>query len=111
MSAFVAGKALLVVTRDSSYCNGWGVRAITQHLTYSSDNRCAAMYWASEELELLEWDAERLPGCTRRMKEGDTMRIAVTFSVDASVYWDGEGDTELSITKARMLRHQRRGSK
>lgn len=105
MGSFVAGKALVTFERED--IDRFIVRAHIQHLTHSSQDRDAAMDWAREELELMEWPSVRpAPNCTKRMRVGDKMRVAITFYAEAYTGWDFEGDSDMDIVKARCLRHQ-----
>lgn len=106
MASFVAGKALLVIYRDDA--ERFWITVHVQHVTHSSTSRAGALEWVREEFGLMEWDVRALPGCTRRMAVGDTMRVAVTFNIEGwASGWDGEGDSSLELIKSRCLRHQK----
>jgi len=101
----IKGKALLVLTRLHEHDEDprYEVSSFIQSCSGDCDHRDAV----NEEFQHLAYDVIPVPNQARRLQPGETMRIAVVYAISYYRYDDGEVDSDLEYSKARVLRHQK----
>lgn len=103
----IKGKALLVIDRwgENQSCGGWRgeVHAFIQS--------CSSAHWGAYEavqemFQHMEYDLVPLPPAAYKMPFYGRIRVVVTYEVSFSADYFGEHDSNLEITKSRVLRKQ-----
>jgi len=113
ITGVIRGKALITYTRveDSPYMREprFDVHVAIQSCTpgRKADGSWCAADSAQEDLGLGVNLSGFRPSITRRMKVGETWRIAVVFELTYSRDYWGEHDIDADFPKARVLRRQR----
>lgn len=101
-SCYVKGKALLVITKTSEKRDRYDTWPFIQHYSGAWQDRDSAQ----EDLCIVG-SGHPLPISGKRMKLGETVRVAVTFEIHYhSDYW-GEWDSKLTYSKVKVLRRQK----
>jgi hypothetical protein len=97
------GKALLVITRNEDVSGyHWDITPYIQSINTDDPGGEVneAFYF------IMSHDYHPAPAAAYRMDVGDTIRVAVTFELHFSRDYWGECDSDLYLTKERVLRKQ-----